>query len=311
MVGYGWSLAKLPTFVDKARLVRGIEARLKQLQLTGAAASLRAVGNKSLISNLKRDKSGFPTVENLERLCEVLGWEFYVGERRSASGSATTPTETQIVPMAPPAPAHEDQRVRRVQEALLMMSRALDELMPVETWGGADDDGLHTIGDGWFRAWMARHGAIPEQCGMTGVDSDDMEPTLPPGSAVVVDRSQARPVESGVFMLRFGKRRAFRRLRRDGPSRWIAYGDNPLCEDSEPMRRPRLVGKVLWSACDLRDDNGPFARTPRAIYALFARQVGRPALMEAARDVPLEALEAFALDQALRAESHYKELLSG
>ena len=74
------------------------------------------------------------------------------------------------------------------------------------------------------------------------------------------------------------------------------------------MRSPDVVGRVLWSACDLRDDIGPFARTPRAVYMLFAREVGRPALVQAARDIPLEALRAFALEEAKRAEKRYAEV---
>ena len=239
-------------------------------------------------------------LSRLIEVCDALGLRLQIGE--TALPSEKHPPASQI--------SEEDDRVRRIQEALVAMSLALDEMMPTETWGTADSDGLHVIGDGWFRIWMARHGAIPERCGMTDVDSDEMEPTLPPGSAVVVDRSLRKPSETGVFMLRIGQRRVFRRLRRDEESRWIAYGDHPLCEESTPRRRaPQIIGKVLWSAHDLRDDTGPFSKTPRAVYMLFARQVRRPALIEAARGIPLPNLEAFALKAAIAAEKEYaKEL---
>ena len=264
---------------------------------------MQAAGNSNLVKNIMNGH--MPRLESLGRLAEVLGLELYLGPPRSETPRSAAQTGGQSSVRAP----HGDERVRRIQESLFMMTVALDELMPAETWGTADEDGLHTIGDGWFRIWMARHGAIPDQCGMTDVDNDEMEPTLPPGSAVVVDRSRRKPAEAGVFMLRDGKRRLFRRLRRDEDG-WVAYGDHPLCEDSRPVRRPKVVGKVLWSAHDLRDDIGPFARSPRAVYMLFARQVERPALVQAAREVPLEALETFARNAALSAEKQYEEVLS-
>ncbi|MYI74471.1 MAG: hypothetical protein F4057_03880 [Acidobacteria bacterium] len=241
----------------------------------------------------------------MSRLCEVLGLRIQI-EPTESLPSEKSPIATQGDAPTPQA----DERVRRLQESLLVMSLALDDLMPAETWGPVDADGLHTIGDGWFRVWMARHGAIPERCGMTDVDSDEMEPTLPPGSAVVVDRSRRKPSPEGVFMLRLGNRRLFRRLRRDKNQRWVAYGDHPLCEDSKPMRRPNVVGSVLWSACDLRDNVGPFTKSPRAVYMLFARQVRRPALIEAARGIPIEHLDEFAREAARSAEDRYNEVLA-
>ena len=283
--------------LDFGTLVR---ERLEEQKLTPYRAAIDAQLPEDAVRHAA--DGHVPRLDRAIEICNAIGLELTVRPKGLASEKSTVETQ--------PSLSHEDSRVRRLQESLLMMSLALDDLMPAETWGTADSDGLHTIGDGWFRVWMARHGAIPERCGMTDVDSDEMEPTLPPGSAVVVDRSCRKPSASGVFMLRIGKRRLFRRLRRDESQRWVAYGDHPLCEDSKPMRRPNVVGKLLWSAHDLRDNTGPFAKSPRAVYMLFARQVRRPALISAARGIPLEHLEAFALDAALKAEEQYAEILS-
>ena len=296
-VGY-----KLPTMVRASlKLASAIKAAS-----VPSAAKASGLPTRSIQSYLE---GTVPSLDRAQALAEAIGLEFYIGPRRQPDPE-NPPGKTQVAGFDAPSLAQADDRLRRLQESLFMMTVVLDELMPAETWGTADSDGLHTIGDGWFRIWMARHGAIPDQCGMTDVESDEMEPTLPPGSAVVVDRSRRKPSEAGVFMLRDGERRLFRRLRRGESGGWVAYGDHPLCEDSRPVRRPKVVGKVLWSAHDLRDDIGPFARSPRAVYMLFARQVERPALVQAAREVPLEALDAFAREAAQTAEERYEKLLS-
>ena len=139
------------------------------------------------------------------------------------------------------------------------MSLALDKMYPAgQEWGEVDDDGLHQIGDGWFRIWLARRGAVPGHCGMTEVEGDDMEPTLWDGSLVLVSRDHRTPRPVGVFMLRDGERRVYRRLRREG-RKWVAYGDNLECP-TKPVRRvgSEIVGQVIYSARDHFADAGPW-----------------------------------------------------
>lgn len=58
-------------------LVKLIEDRCRRLKLTESQLSQAVVGHGSLVSDLRRNRS--PSVKRLERICDVLGLEFYVG----------------------------------------------------------------------------------------------------------------------------------------------------------------------------------------------------------------------------------------
>ena len=61
-------------------LLDHIERALEERGLTASQASLRAVGSKELILEMRRGR--VPSVERFKALCEVLDLEFYVGPRR-------------------------------------------------------------------------------------------------------------------------------------------------------------------------------------------------------------------------------------
>ena len=61
-------------------LLEEIERALRASGLTASQASLRAVGSKELILEMRRGR--VPSVERFQALCEVLDLEFYVGPRR-------------------------------------------------------------------------------------------------------------------------------------------------------------------------------------------------------------------------------------
>ena len=69
-------------------LLKVIKTRLRELEMSEAEASRRAVGNPYLISNLRRGRSKMPSAQNLGALCEVLHLDFRVG---SPGGNLTKP----------------------------------------------------------------------------------------------------------------------------------------------------------------------------------------------------------------------------
>ena len=69
-----------------------IEKRLLEKGLKAATASQMAVGNTCLIYNLRRGHK--PTVESLERLCEVLNLDYTIGTGE-AKGEKYTPVTSE------------------------------------------------------------------------------------------------------------------------------------------------------------------------------------------------------------------------
>lgn len=70
-------------------LLRAIDAALKKKGLSDAAASNLAVGNPSLIKNLRnsrKQRERAHPFENLQALAEVLDLDFYIGPRRPQTG---------------------------------------------------------------------------------------------------------------------------------------------------------------------------------------------------------------------------------
>ncbi|MCW9041706.1 MAG: S24/S26 family peptidase [Pseudopelagicola sp.] len=68
--------------MEKEEILGIIEARLKDMGLTAGEASQQAVGNSTLISNIKRPRYGMPSFDNLSALAKVLDLELYFGPPR-------------------------------------------------------------------------------------------------------------------------------------------------------------------------------------------------------------------------------------
>ena len=220
---------------------------------------------------LDEDRQQCPSLDRAAEIAREVGIDFYIGERKSEKQLLVS----QNADVAP----DRYECLFKAQRALMDMSIALDEMYPAGIdWGEMDEDGLHDIGDGWFRVWLARRGEIPAHCGITEVKGVDMEPTLRDGAAVLVSRDHRTPGPVGVFMLRRGRHRIFRRLRREGRS-WTAYGDNLDC----PTMRLRassvehsIAGQVIFSAREHFTDAGPYlddTERLRAQLASIARMV--------------------------------------
>jgi len=84
--------------MTKEELIEIIQSRLSETGLTAAEASQRAVGNRSLIANIKRPRYGMPSVDNLAKLGEVLGYELSFGPPRGAASTKQTFAVAQTLP---------------------------------------------------------------------------------------------------------------------------------------------------------------------------------------------------------------------
>ncbi len=107
------------------------------------------------------------------------------------------------------------------------------------------------IGLLWFRNdWLLSHSIDPEKSNIIRVRGESMEPTLPDGCSILVDRSQGRRRRrvGRIFVMRTEDGLVVKRAGKDAEGNWQMESDN---EDWEPVpwsRDAEIIGEVRWSA---------------------------------------------------------------
>ena len=101
----------------------------------------------------------------------------------------------------------------------------------------------------WFRNdWLLSHSIDPEQSNIISVRGESMEPTLPDGCSILMDRKRREPQEGRIYVMRTEEGLVVKRLGLDEEGRWEIESDN---EDWEPMPwtdGTEIIGEVRWSA---------------------------------------------------------------
>ena len=85
-----------------------------------------------------------------------------------------------------------------------------------------------------------------DRCDLIVVTGDSMEPTLPDGSSILVDRSSTELREGRVFVLRTADGLVVKRVRRVGDG-WRLCSDNPAWEPVPLGPEDTVVGQVRWA----------------------------------------------------------------
>ncbi len=97
----------------------------------------------------------------------------------------------------------------------------------------------------WFRRnWLQRLRLDPAQCAVLRVQGAAMEPALPAGSSILVDRSRAQRRERAIFVLRMAEGMAVRG--EDGG--WQLVSDHPAWEPVAFTEDAVILGPVVWTA---------------------------------------------------------------
>ena len=105
----------------------------------------------------------------------------------------------------------------------------------------------------WFRQeWLSRKGLIAERCGIISVEGESMEPTLPDGCVILMDRNRTRLRSNRIFVLRTEDGLIVKRAGRNG-RRWLMVSDNDNGDwPTLPWpREAKVIGQVVWSAQEL------------------------------------------------------------
>ena len=115
--------------------------------------------------------------------------------------------------------------------------------------GGAVVFDETVVGRLWFRRdWLARHAIDPKQCNVISVHGESMEPILPSGCSILVDRSQGRRRrrEGRIFVLRTEDGLVVKRVGRDEEGNWWIESEHPAWPRVPWSDTTEIVGEVRW-----------------------------------------------------------------
>ncbi|WP_377506779.1 helix-turn-helix transcriptional regulator [Octadecabacter sp. R77987] len=216
-------------------ILDAIDKALQRKGITAAAASRLAVGNPSLIKNMRAD-TGTDKRYNaaaLQKLAAVLDLEFYFGPERAAPtvqagfGEAATTN-----PTGP-------------REAL----RA--GFLPIPYHRAASPQFQGTAPVALSRAWVAARDLVPEHLSFAPVLDDAMSPALRKGALTLIDASQVTPDGQGIFCATDRGVLHYARLETPAPDLLAVTQDNrPMRVLRGDEKVPyRILGKVVW-VCD-------------------------------------------------------------
>ena len=101
----------------------------------------------------------------------------------------------------------------------------------------------------WFgRDWLRREGLDSSRCLVIRVQDESMEPSIPGGCWVLINRAQRRRREGRIYALRTAQGFIVRRAARDRARGWLLESDHP---DREAVAWPddaEIIGEVRWMA---------------------------------------------------------------
>ena len=113
---------------------------------------------------------------------------------------------------------------------------------------GAEVFGEEVVGYVPFRAdWLKERSIDPEQADVVQVSGPSMEPTLPDGCSILVDRSRRKLQPKHIYVLRNEDGLVVKRVDRNRDGWWV-ISDNPAWLPVSLTEETDIIGEVRWSA---------------------------------------------------------------
>ena len=97
--------------------------------------------------------------------------------------------------------------------------------------------------------WLRKHGLRAHTCRIVRMTGEAMEPTIPDGSAILVDTAATDRRDGSIVVVRIADQQVVRRLTHDPEAGWLLSSDNPdrAGWPTEPWpNNATIVGEVKW-----------------------------------------------------------------
>ena len=135
-------------------------------------------------------------------------------------------------------------------------AHATSERRPVEVLEVASAAGVGAevydetpVGLLWFRNdWLLSHSIDPEQSNIISVRGESMEPTLPDGCSILVDRKRREPHQGRIYVMRTEEGLVVKRLGLDEEGQWEIRSDSPDWRTTPMSHGTEIIGEVRWYA---------------------------------------------------------------
>ena len=207
-----------------------------------------------------------PKMDRAAAICAAVGLEFYIGPPRSSNEALLAVRERgpedgwprgEDRPPAWVEGLRED--IRFLGERLAAQEERGGPARQVEVrelaaaaGGGATELDERVVGFVSFqRSWLDRLGVEPTQCTVISVTGDSMEPTVPGGSKILVDRSKRRQRANRIYVIWTGYGLVVKRAKKDPAGQWLLASDNPSLPATPWPESARVIGEVKWVARSL------------------------------------------------------------
>lgn len=200
-----------------------------------------------------------PSVDRAADICAALGLELRICAPDSEPAEPPPPLESeahvlrsmvQSVVRAETASLREDMASRLPPPAPEATRQVEVVEIAAAAGGGAEAAEESVVGALAFRRdWLESRGLDPTRCIVIGVRGASMEPTLPDGSRILIDRAPRRRRAGRLYALRTGDGLVVKRAGR-GDAGWLLLSDNPAPEYA-PVPWPAdavILGEVRWMA---------------------------------------------------------------
>lgn len=180
------------------------------------------------------------TAERYARAFGVTAVWLLMGDAAISSAAQPAPNDLRPGPIA--------RRAEETDPPVSARAMGAIEIEAAAGGGAVNLDEAPIRGRVWFRRdWLDSHGLDPTQCMVIAVRGESMEPTLPDGCSILVDRQRKRRRDRGIFVIDTEDGLIVKRLGKEG-RRWLLISDHEAwpAEPWPPGAQP--VGRVIWMA---------------------------------------------------------------